>query len=90
MPKVCCNVMVEAPNPFGVHPTSMSYVYKVFQHLDLPWMGIWVYPYNITTVEVGVIFWKIVVWLSPSAVVMSWLRLQAPMKCIPHPYHMYT
>ena len=30
------------------------------------------------------------IWLSPSDVVMSWLRLQTPMKCIPHPYHMYT
>jgi hypothetical protein len=30
------------------------------------------------------------VWLSWSDVVMSWSRLQTPMKCIPHPYHMYT
>ena len=36
----------KAPNPLGVHPTSMSYVYKVIQHLDIPWMGIWVYPYT--------------------------------------------
>jgi hypothetical protein len=27
--------MVEAPNPLGVHPTSMPYVYTVFQHLDI-------------------------------------------------------
>jgi len=41
--------MVKAPNPLGVHPTSMSYyVYKVFQHLDTLWMGIWVYPYTVT------------------------------------------
>jgi hypothetical protein len=45
--------MVEAPNPLGVIPTSMSYVYTVFQHLDLPWMGIWVYLYTVTPVEVG-------------------------------------
>jgi hypothetical protein len=57
----------------------------------LPWIGIWVYPYTGSTpVEVGGIFKKIGVWLSPSDVVMSWLRLQTPMKCIPHPYHMYT
>jgi hypothetical protein len=37
--------MVEAPNPLGVHPTSISYVYKVFQHLDMLWMGICVHPY---------------------------------------------
>jgi hypothetical protein len=40
--------MVEAPNPLGVHPTYMSYVYKVFQYLDMPWMGIWVRPYTVT------------------------------------------
>jgi hypothetical protein len=45
--------MVEAPNPLGVHPTSMSYVYKVFQHLDMPWMGICLYPYTVTPVQVG-------------------------------------
>jgi len=33
-----------------------------------------------------------VVWLSPSDVVMLWLRLQTPfpIECIPHPYHMYA
>ncbi len=30
------------------------------------------------------------VGLSLSDVVMSWLRLQTPVNCIPHPYHMYT
>jgi hypothetical protein len=47
--------MVEATNPLGVHPTSMSYVYKVFQHLDMPWMGmgIRVYPYTVMPVQVG-------------------------------------
>ena len=45
--------MVEAPNPLGVHPTSMSYVYKVFQHLDMLWMGIRKYPYTVTPVQVG-------------------------------------
>jgi hypothetical protein len=43
--------MVEAPNPLGVHPTSMPYVYKVFQHLDMLWIGIWVYPYTVTEEE---------------------------------------
>jgi hypothetical protein len=43
--------MVEAPNPLGVHPTSMSYVYKVFQHLDMLWMGTWEYPYTVMPVQ---------------------------------------
>jgi hypothetical protein len=51
--------MVEAPDLLGVHPTSMSYVYKVFYHIDMRWMDIWVYPYTVTPVEVGGICWKI-------------------------------
>jgi ribosomal protein L30E len=69
--------MVEAPNPREVHPTSISYVYTVFQHLDMLWMGIWVYHYTVTSVEVGDIFGKLAC-LSWSDVVMSWLRLQTP------------
>jgi hypothetical protein len=44
--------MVEATNPHRLFPTSMSYVYKVFQHLDMPWMGVWVYPYTVMPVQV--------------------------------------
>ena len=46
--------MVKAPSllGLGVHPTSMSYVYTVFQHLDMLWMGIWVYPYTVMPVQV--------------------------------------
>jgi hypothetical protein len=30
------------------------------------------------------------VWLSLFDVVVSWLRQQTPIDCIPHPYWMYT
>jgi hypothetical protein len=50
-PKQCCNVVVEATNLHRLHPTSMSFVYTVFQHLDMLWMGIWVYPYTVTPVQ---------------------------------------
>jgi hypothetical protein len=33
---------------------------------------------------------KLGVWLSPNDVVKSWLRLQSPVDCIPHPYHVYS
>ena len=46
------NVTIKAPNPLGVHPINISYVYKVFQHLDMLWMGIWVRPYNVRPVQV--------------------------------------
>jgi hypothetical protein len=46
--------MIDAPNPLEVHPTSMSYVYKVFQDLDMKWMGIWVCPFSgVMHVQVG-------------------------------------
>ena len=63
--------MIKAPNLLGVHPTSMSYVYKVFQHLDMLWMGIWVHPYTVMPVQVGEDFRKIGLSPSPSDVVMS-------------------
>ena len=53
------------------------------------WMGIWVHPYTVTPVRVGVNFWKIGAWISPSDIVVSWLRLQTPIDCIPQPYWMY-
>jgi hypothetical protein len=57
----CCKVMVEAPNPRRLHPTYISYVDKVFSHLDRQWMGIWVHPYTVMLVQVGVDFKKIYV-----------------------------
>ncbi len=54
------------------------------------WMGTWVHPYSDTPLEVGVDLGKLGVWLSPSDVVRSRLRLQTPIDCIPHPYHIYT
>jgi hypothetical protein len=45
--------MVEAVEPFKLHPTSMSYIYKVFEHLQLLWMGIWLHTHNITTTNIS-------------------------------------
>jgi hypothetical protein len=41
-------------------------------------------------VQVGVSFRENEVWPSLYDVVVSWLRLQTPIDCIPHPYLMYT
>ena len=55
------------------------------------WMGIWVHPHAVIRVQVGVSFRKNGVWLSLYYdFVVSWLRLQTPIDCIPHPYWMYT
>jgi hypothetical protein len=53
----------------------------------------WAYGSALTLLclcRLGVDFRKIYVGPSPSDVVMSWLRLQTHMDCIPHPCHMYT
>jgi hypothetical protein len=62
--------MAKAPSLLGVHPTSMSHDYKVFQHLML-WMGIWVHTYTVMPVQVGGVFFrKIGVRLIPNDVVI--------------------
>ena len=82
--------MVEAPKPHRLHPTSISYVYKVFSTLIC--CG-WAYGCTLTLLRMcrwGWILGKLGAWLSPSDAVRSWLRLQSPVDCIPHPYHIYT
>ena len=41
--------MVGAVEPFKLHPTSMSYIYKVFEHFKELWMGIWQHIHTVTT-----------------------------------------
>ena len=36
--------MVEADIHLKLLPTSIVDVYKVFEHLEMLWMGIWVHP----------------------------------------------
>ena len=42
-----------AVEPFKLHPTSMSYIYKVFELLKQLWMGIWQHTHTVTTTEVS-------------------------------------
>jgi hypothetical protein len=44
--------MVEAVEPFKLHHTSMTYLYKMFEHLQLLGMGIWMRIYSVTTIDV--------------------------------------
>ncbi len=71
-----CGDMVEATNSFRRHPTSISYVYKVFYHFDMLWMDIWVHPYTVIPVQVGMNFCKVEVWVRANGVVVSWLRVK--------------
>ena len=40
--------MVEAVEPFKLHITSMSYLYEVFEHLQLLCIDIWLHTYSTT------------------------------------------
>ena len=44
--------MVEAVEPFKLHPTFMSYKYEVFYHLQLLRIGTWMHIYSVTTTDV--------------------------------------
>ena len=41
--------IVEDVEPFKLHPTSMLYIYKVFEHLKQLWMGIWRHIHSVTS-----------------------------------------
>ena len=45
--------MVEAVEPFKLHPTSMSYLYEVFEHLQLLCIDIWMHIHFVTTTDVS-------------------------------------
>jgi hypothetical protein len=46
--------MVEAVEPFKLHPTSMSYLYEVFDyHQLLGIVDIWLYTHATTTTDVS-------------------------------------
>ncbi len=45
-PEWHCGVMVEAVNHRWLHSTSLLNVCKVFEHLHMLWMGIWVHHYT--------------------------------------------
>ena len=69
------------------HPYWM---YKVFKHLEMLWMGIWARTYAVLHVQVGVNFRENGEWPRLYDVAVSWLWLQTPKDCIPHPCWMYT
>jgi hypothetical protein len=45
--------IVEAVEPFKLHPTSMPYLYEVVEHLQLLGMGIWMHIHSVTTTDVS-------------------------------------
>jgi hypothetical protein len=49
--KPCHYALVEAVEPFKLHPMSMLYLYERLEHLLRLWMGIMLYTHTITTTD---------------------------------------
>ncbi len=49
--KPCHYALVETVEPFKLHPTSMSYIHKVFGCLHRFWLGIWLHTHIFTTTD---------------------------------------
>jgi hypothetical protein len=96
--------MVEAVDPFKLHITSMSYLYEVFEHLQLLGMGIWMHTHSVTTTDVSPDLGELAKSLGDARVqtihftrgtsasistTTLWLRLYNLSNCIPHPCHTY-
>ena len=45
--------MVEAVEPFKLHPTFMSYKYEVFEHHQMLGMGIWLHTHSVIITDVS-------------------------------------
>jgi hypothetical protein len=49
--KLCHYILIEAVEPFKLHPMSMAYIYEVCEHLVRLWMGIWLHTYIVTSTD---------------------------------------
>jgi hypothetical protein len=49
--KPCHYALVEAVEPFKLHPSFISYIHKVFKRLLRLWMGIWLHTHINTTTD---------------------------------------
>jgi hypothetical protein len=45
--------MVETVEPFKLHPTSLSYKYEVFEHLQLLCIDIWLHTHSVIITDVS-------------------------------------
>jgi hypothetical protein len=78
--------MVEADIHLKLLPTSVSDIYKVFEHIDMLTIGIQYQPYTVIPTQLGSDFGALGHLWSQNDVIMSWLRLTSTSNCFPHPY----
>ncbi len=60
--------LVEAVEPFKLHPMSISYMYAVFEQLFRLWMGIWHHTHTVTTTDTSPDLWELAELLPDASV----------------------
>ena len=66
--------MVEAVEPFKLHPTFMSYKYEVFEHHQLLGMGIWQHTHSVIITDVSPVLGELAESLGDASVQTMPLR----------------
>ncbi len=57
--KPCHYDLVEAVEPFKLHPMSMSYIYQKIENLLRLWMGSWLHIHILTTTDTSQDLWEL-------------------------------
>ncbi len=66
--KPCHYYLIEALEPFKLHPMSMAYIYERFERLLRLWMGIWLFIHTVTTTDASLGLGKLAEILSDASV----------------------
>ena len=90
------NIPLQLWNLWGKEPLQtglnfhLIYIYKVFKHLPMQWMVIWMHPYFITAIEVDWAGWIwITAWYKHTTTTMTWLRPRITSDWIKIPSYIY-
>jgi hypothetical protein len=78
--------MVEADSHLKLLLTSILDIYKMFEHIDMLYMGIQYQTYTVIPTLLGSDFGALGHLWSQNDAIMSCLRLTATSNCSPHPY----
>jgi hypothetical protein len=82
--------MVEADSHLKLFIAYIWNIYKVFDHIDMLSIDVWLKPYTVITTQLGSDFGVLGHLSSQNDIITSWLRLTATSDCFPHPYETYT
>ncbi len=62
--KPCHYTLIEAVEPFKLHPMIVTYTYQRFEHLIRLWMGIWLHIHTLTITDAPPDLWELAETLS--------------------------